>query len=187
MEQIYNEKISKEDIKRKIITASQIYSYLNRWEPNLKGKKILDIGFGLGFNDDMLKNIGAIVYGCEPNSDDYNFAIEKGFIDREKAYNMKVQDLPEELYGSFDKIFAFLFNIDDDTERFECFDCISKLLKPDGSCTIAFQDDFDSISDELDMFFEDVDCGLDNSFLYGEDTNKHYIYGTKPFVKMKIR
>lgn len=67
-----------------------------------EGKKVLDIGFGLGFNSKTMESLNGDVYGVEPNKNAYDFAINNNMISKNKAFNCKLQELPEELIGTFD-------------------------------------------------------------------------------------
>ena len=54
---------------------------------NLYDKKVLDVGFGLGYNAAEMRFLGAEVYGVEPDEEAYAYAISNGLIDADKAMN----------------------------------------------------------------------------------------------------
>lgn len=69
-----------------------------------KGSKILDIGFGIGRFGYPLKAAGYEVHGIEPATSLYNYAVQNGFMDSDKARNMSFESAVYDA-GSFDFIF----------------------------------------------------------------------------------
>jgi 2-polyprenyl-3-methyl-5-hydroxy-6-metoxy-1,4-benzoquinol methylase len=54
---------------------------------NLTGKKVLDVGSGLGHKSHEMSKLGADVYVVEPNSKQLEWSIQNGFVSRERAFN----------------------------------------------------------------------------------------------------
>lgn len=86
----------------KLQIATENANYFKQREISLEGKRVLDVGFGLGYNSNIMKKLGADVYGVEPNTEAFEFATSNNLIDRDKAFNCLLQDIPEELAGTFD-------------------------------------------------------------------------------------
>ncbi len=122
-----------------------------------KDKKVLDVGCETGCKSRAMKECGADVYVAEPNSE----ALEKAYIANSKKFNLFVQDLPTELFGTFDMVTMFLYRIlpsGIDTSFFtkelgeqinkmqlQVTKAIAKLIKPDGEVIIEisnFEDDY---------------------------------------------
>lgn len=107
---------------------------------DLKGKRVLDIGFGLGYNANIMRELGAEVYGVEPDKEAYDYAIQNGLIDEQRAFNTTLQDMPEELFGTFDLSTIFLYNIPL-SERENVMKALSQSIKPTGTTVIGLHDD----------------------------------------------
>ncbi len=75
------------------------------------GKKVIDIGSGLGHKAYEMKSLGATVWTVEPSTLRYAWALERGFIKKGQAFNCLAQDLPEELYGTFDLVTIYKYRI----------------------------------------------------------------------------
>lgn len=88
----------------------------------------------------MFKEIGYDVYTCEPNKEETEIGIDQGFIDRDKHYNFKVQDIPhiENEDQKFDIVTIVLpdSNLMCDENRDSIFKWISKNIKKDGEVKI---------------------------------------------------
>lgn len=105
------------------------------------GKKVLDIGFGLGYNPlEMIKN-GADVYGVEPDKECYEHAINTLGLDKNKFLNILVQDIPENYNDSFDMITCFNCNIGI-YEFDRVMDRLAMLVKPEGVVRICFSESY---------------------------------------------
>ncbi len=96
-------------IKKKI--ATEVISDFNKFEINLKGKTVLDVGSGLGFNTKAMQLQGASVYGVEPDVSAYTDAIQLSNLTNENSYHGKLQDIPKNLHSQFDIATVFLWNI----------------------------------------------------------------------------
>lgn len=64
-------------VKHKKATAKEVLSQLQQVVPRLPGSTVLDIGFGLGYNTAALKDLGATVFGIEPDTAAYKWAHSK--------------------------------------------------------------------------------------------------------------
>jgi SAM-dependent methyltransferase len=106
---------------------------------NVAGGKILDVGFGVGDDASEMRSHGAIVYGVEPHKASYEQAINQGNIDADKAYNCKIQDLPEEHRGTFDVVTLLKYNIYN-SERDMVMQALNKAVAPNGSVIIGAYD-----------------------------------------------
>lgn len=129
-----------DDIKRiKNKFARENIDFFDLLGINLNGKKVLDVGFGLGYNSKAMRDRGANVYGVEPRDEDYKYAISNGLIDKRKAFNCSLQDIPEDLLGSFDIATVFLYNISIQ-EREDFSKMLAKAVKADGLVIIGMHD-----------------------------------------------
>jgi|GEM_PF-3928298 len=71
------------------------------------GEKVLDIGTRTGENAYALSQSGADVYSVEPDRSALEYAVKKGYVDKDKAFPITLQDLPPEHQGTFDKVSVF--------------------------------------------------------------------------------
>lgn len=113
-----------------------------------KDKRVLDVGCEIGCKSRAMKECGADVYVVEPNSE----ALEYAYIANNKKFNSFVQDLPKELFGTFDMVTMFLYRVlpgNLDTFGFskelgeqvnkmqlQVTKTTAKLIKPDGEVII---------------------------------------------------
>lgn len=121
----------------------------------LAGKRILDIGFGLGYNPlEMIRN-GADVYGVEPDKECYDYATNTLGLDRNRFFNILAQDIPESYNDSFDMITCFNCNIGIG-EYDKVFDKLAMLVKPGGVVNIYFSEPCYNprIEEPSSMFFK---------------------------------
>lgn len=121
------------ELKKRIAHENAIA--LQKLNIPLKGKRVLDIGFGLGYNACAMRTLGAEVYGVEPKKEDFDFAISQQLIDRERAFNTTFQDMPQELFGTFDLATIFLYCIDV-REKENVMQLLAKSIKPTGTTII---------------------------------------------------
>lgn len=127
-------------IETKQSIAQENIDSFNRLGISLRGKKVLDIGFGLGFNSNIFRKAGADVYGVEPDKEAFDFAISNHLIDPDKAFNTTLQELPSELMGTFDLATILLYNIPF-SERETVMHLLSQSIKPSGTTIIGLHDD----------------------------------------------
>lgn len=155
----------------------------------LKGKKVLDIGFGLGYNSDVMRKLGAEVYGVEPDKEAFDFAISQQLIDSRNAFNSTLQDMPQELFGTFDLATIFLYNISF-SERENVMQLLAKSIKPTGTTIIGLHDDIyingdtytEPVSNLVRKNFNSVSCKKANYLNIG---NRMFIVGTEPKTLQK--
>ena len=134
----------------------------------MNGKKVLDVGFGLGYNSKAMRDRGANVYGVEPRDENYKYAISNGLIDKRKAFNCSLQDIPEDLLGSFDIVTVFLYNISIQ-EREDFSNMLAKAVKTDGLVIIGMRDSEYIYGDE---YIEPVSSSIYKCF-----NNVHLVKG----------
>lgn len=145
---------------------------------------MLDVGFGLGYNTSMMKKLGADVYGVEPDKEAFDYAISNNLIDREKAFNCLLEDIPQELLGTFDIATVFLYSINFD-EREMFAQTLAKSIKKDGITVIGLHDD---IYINGDAYIEPVSTSVRNAFSKLQSTrcdnigNRCYINASEPRV-----
>lgn len=163
------------NVKKRI--AQENLEVLSKMEIDVSGKKILDVGFGLGYNTRALRDLGAEVWGCEPKKGDYDFSIVNGNIDIDKAFNCVLQDMDDSLDGTFDIITCFLYCIPYE-ERDSFFLKILSLLKDDGIAIIACVEHFLAFSDSVNDNSISERC-----FLFEKHRNLNYLhnYGNRYF------
>lgn len=155
----------------------------------LADKKVLDVGFGLGFNAKLMKELGAEVYGVEPSEEFYNFAIENNFISEDKAFNCNLQSLPDSFNETFDVVTIFLYNIPI-KERKDVFDKLSQVVKDGGEIIIGMADEVYikgdrfilPISEVAELFFDNVTlcrasdaASCNRYFLLAKCPKKNYV------------
>lgn len=137
-----------DDIKRiKNKIAGENIDFFDLLGINLNGKKVLDVGFGLGYNSKAMSDRGASVYGVEPNDENFEYAISNELIDKNQAFNCLLQDIPEDLLGSFDIVTVFLYNIPI-LEREDFSNMLAKVVKTDGLVIIGMHDSIYIIGDK---------------------------------------
>ena len=179
-----------DDIKRKKEKdARENIVFFDSYGINVNGKKVLDVGFGLGYNPKAMRDRGANVYGVEPRYEDYKYAISNGLIDKRKAFNCSLQDIPEDLLGSFDIVTVFLYNISIQ-EREDFSKMLAKAVKADGLVIIGM---YDSVYIYGDEYIEPVSSSIYRYFnnvhlVKGKDDiigNLYYIMANEPKVLVK--
>lgn len=169
------------EIKRRI--AEENARSLQALGIDLKGKRVLDIGFGLGYNASIMTELGAEVYGVEPDRETFDYAVQKGLIDEERAFNTTLQDMPEELFGTFDLSAIFLYNIPF-LERENFMKALSRSIKPIGTTVIGLHDEIfmrgdrylEPVSTSLRRYFNSVVCKTANANI----GNRMFIKGEEP-------
>ena len=179
-----------DDIKRtKEKDARDNIVFFDSYGINVNGKKVLDVGFGLGYNSKEMRDRGANVYGVEPRDEDYKYAISNGLIDKRKAFNCSLQDIPEDLLGSFDIVTVFLYNISIQ-EREDFSKMLAKAVKADGLVIIGMHDSVYIYGDE---YIEPVSSSIYKCFnnvylVKGKNDNVgnlYYIMANEPQVLVK--
>ncbi len=171
-----------DEVKLKI--AAENVNYFKQNGISLEGKKVLDVGFGLGYNSSIMKRLGADVYGVEPDSKAFEFAVSNGLIDKEKAFKCLLQDIPQDLLGTFDIATVFLYNIPL-SEREAFAQTLAKAIKPDGNIVIGIHDDIyitgdpylKPVSATINSFF-----GSLNSMKTNNIGNRFFINASEPRV-----
>lgn len=122
-----------------------------------KDKKVLDVGCEMGCKSRAMKECGADVYVAEPNAE----ALEHAYIANNKKFNSFVQELPKELFGTFDMVTMFLYRVlpsgintfnfskelgeQVNKTQLQVTKAIAKLIKPDGEVIIEIsnlEDDY---------------------------------------------
>jgi 2-polyprenyl-3-methyl-5-hydroxy-6-metoxy-1,4-benzoquinol methylase len=131
------EGMSIESIKAEI--ASQLMADLRRVQISLRGKTVLDVGSGLGFNAKAMQMEGASVFGVEPDAVAHAQAISRSNLVEAQAYHGRLQDMPGDMYGKFDVATVFLWNIPY-AERDDVMKSLCAVLKPDGGVIIGMYD-----------------------------------------------
>lgn len=175
------------ETKKKI--AIENASFLQELNIGLKGKKVLDIGFGLGYNSDIMRKLGAEVYGVEPDKEAFDFAISQQFVDSRRVFNSTLQDMPQELFGTFDLATIFLYSISF-SERENVIQLLAKSIKPIGTTIIGLHDDIyingdsymEPVSNLVRKNFNSVSCKKANYLNIG---NRMFIVGKEPKTLQK--
>lgn len=179
---------AKEITKRKI--AYENITFLISNDIFVDGKRILDVGFGLGFNSKVMSGLNGDVYGVEPNKEAYDFAVNNNMISKDKAYNCILQELPEELIGTFDIVTLFLYNIAF-SERQEVARMLSNVVKDDGVVIIGMRDDvfiygdnkMSPVSELVKPYFKDLTCIRAEKTRIG---NIFFVVATQPVKELEI-
>ena len=174
------------NIKEKIAYENMSFFWSNAI--SFQEKRILDVGFGLGFNSKMMSELGADVYGVEPDKEAYDYAISNNMINKDKAFNCTLQELPNELVGTFDIVIVFLYNISY-SERDEIAKMLAKAVKKDGFVIIGLHDNIyingdqfmPPISQTISPYFENVKVSKIN-YAIG---NKCFIVATQPVQNLE--
>ena len=171
-------------IKQQI--ADENIEFLKLQSVDLFGKKVLDVGFGLGYNSNAMRNLGAIVYGVEPDKEAFDYAVSNGLIDQDKAFNCKLQNIPDNLIGAFDVVTVFLYCIPF-LEREEFASILAKMVKQDGIVVIGIADDIFITGDQ---YIEPVSSSIWRSFeivssVRTNFTNKCFLLAENPMVLQK--
>jgi 2-polyprenyl-3-methyl-5-hydroxy-6-metoxy-1,4-benzoquinol methylase len=121
---------------------------------NFAGKRVIDVGCRLCHKAGEMRKLGADVYGVDPFKAAIKWGSEQmGFIKPEQAFDCFVQDLPKDLYGTFDLVTMFMYRVcppgmipDDSAHPYIGVDIndmqlqvtkkLAKLIKPDGMVII---------------------------------------------------
>jgi len=74
---------------------------------DVKGKRVLDVGASGGLHAIVLKEMGADVHVIDPKLDEKITEEARQELGNSKCLNAKIEDLSEELKGTFDLVFAF--------------------------------------------------------------------------------
>lgn len=175
------------EIKKQI--ASENARALREFNITLKGKKVLDIGFGLEYNSDIMRRLGAEVYGVEPDKEAFDFAISQQLIDGRNAFNSTLQDMPQDLFGTFDLATIFLYAIPF-SERQDVMQLLAKSIKPTGTTIIGLYDNLyingdtytEPVSNLVRKNFNSVSCKKANYLNIG---NRMLVVGTGPKILQK--
>lgn len=178
--------ISSDNEKNQKIAIENI-NYFYQKGISLEGKKVLDVGFGLGYNSNIMKELGAEVYGVEPDKEAFLFAVNNNLIDREKAFNCSLQDIPQELIGTFDIVTVFLYNVSY-RERVCFAQALASVINPDGIAIIGVHDDVYINGDEyIAPIIESITKVFCNvGFKYTDNiTDKFFINASVPNVVKK--
>lgn len=115
-------------------------SLLFRAVGDVRGLCILDVGCGNGEKSAKMTSKGANVYGVEPDADMLKAAVDNGRLSSGRAYASKLQDMPQELLGSFDVVTVWSFCIPY-SEREVFFKRLSECIKPEGKVVISVVDE----------------------------------------------
>ena len=148
-----------------------------------EGKKVLDVGFGLGFNSKMMSELNGDVYGVEPDKVAYDYAISNNMISKAQALNCTLQEIPDELVGTFDIVTCFLYNINFE-ERHAVGNMLSKVVKKDGIVIIGLGDEIyingdqyiPPVSESINPYFENVLFSRASDYFIG---NIYFIVATE--------
>ncbi len=101
------------------------------------GMVVADVGTRDGRFIPLFKRLGAKeVYGIDPDREELEKAIEKGSLDKQHAIPAMVEDLPQELKGTFDVATVFNFSIPI-TERAKFIHSLSEVLSPTGQVVMT--------------------------------------------------
>lgn len=171
----------------KLQIATENANYFRQRGISLEGKKVLDVGFGLGYNASIMKRLGADVYGVEPDEEAFKFAVTNNLIDKEKAFNCLLQDMPQELLGTFDIATVFLYNIPL-SERDTFAQALAQSIKADGITIVGIHDD---IYINGDTYLEPVSASIGRQFGTMQSTgcnnmgNRYFINASEPRIKDK--
>lgn len=153
--------------------ASKIIGLLSQEVGINFAKKVMDVGFGIGHKSYEMKKLGADLFGVEPLEERFRWAIEQmGFMEPSKAFNCLAQDLPIELFGTFDIVTMFKYRIIPDESLAYCDELnlgigaeinglqlqvnkiLAKLLNPNGILVIEILNEF---RDNY-LFYPDHNC-----------------------------
>ena len=165
-------------LKIKLKIAVENANYFKQRGISLEGKRVLDVGFGLGYNASIMKRLGAEVFGVEPNKDDFDFAVSNNLIDKDKAFNCLLQDIPQELLGTFDVATVFLYNINFN-EREAFAQTLSQVIKPDGITIIGISDEIYISGDD---YQEPVSASIGRFFNSLQSTRCNYNIANRFFI-----
>lgn len=174
--------------KFKMDEAYKNINFLLSKNINFFQKIVLDVGFGLGYNSYVMKNTGATVYGVEPDKESYKYAIQNNLVDFDKVLNCSLQNIPEELYNTFDIATIFLYCMGY-SERLEISKMLSLVLKSDGIAIIGIWDSDFIIGDGYSpnvakSFLNDfkyIQTSFDSSLI-----NRYFIYASNLKMKLNI-
>ena len=146
---------------------------------SLYAKRILDIGFGYGFNSNIFRKAGADVYGCEPSKEEFEYAISHQLIEKSKAFNTVLQEMAKELFGTFDIATILLYNIPF-SERETVMKLVAKSIKPTGTIIISLIDDIYKYGDQ---YYESI-YSLVSRYFHNVERNeaKYYRHWDSEFI-----
>ena len=136
----------------------RVISILKQYEPQLKGKQILELGCGVEFVPrlcDMLRDLGADVFGIDKHAEEND---EKGF--RIIQTDMKeIDEYIKDMKKKFDVVITNrLFAVLDDTEKEKVINICEEYLKKDGiALHIVIPKYFGIQKEKLENEFEVLD------------------------------
>lgn len=129
-----------DSINAKKALALQVKEQLQREKIFLRGKTVLDVRFGLGFNAQAMATLGATVYGVETNAEAYAWAIQEKTMLKEHAFRGRLQDMPKDTVPSVDLITFFLWNVS--IAHYDAFlAALSGTISRAGTVIIGFNDE----------------------------------------------
>lgn len=178
--------INSYEVKQKIANENRIF--LTSRGILFEGKRVLDVGFGLGFNSKMMSELNGDVYGVEPDKVAYDYAISNNMISEAKALNCTLQELPDELIGTFDIVTLFLYNISF-AERHTIGNMLSKVVKKNGIVIVGLHDELyingdqfiSPVSESINPYFENVLVSRVSDYPIG---NRYFIVATQPVQEL---
>lgn len=101
--------------------------------------KVLDVGCRDGKFFGLLKRLGAEeVYGVDLDPEALSEAKQKPDASPDNVYESKVEELPQQLDGSFDYAVVFKLSLGDRESRQNAVDGIARVLKPQGRLLATF-------------------------------------------------
>lgn len=166
----------------KIQMSNEIPKIFSKLRIPIKGKKVLDVGSGYGFNAKKMTELGAKVFGIEPNLEAANISIIEGNFKPKNILKMSVQNIPERFNKIFDLVTVFLYNIPF-TERNEVMEKLTRLIKPEGKVIVSLMDDvyidgLSAVKSHARLFFNKVFYHSGDNYIYKEilELSKPKIY-----------
>lgn len=128
------------------------------------------------------------MYGVEPDKVAYDWAISNNMISKDKALNCTLQEIPNELVGTFDIVTLFLYNIPF-RERYTIGNMLSKVVKNNGIVIIGLHDKIfingdqfiSPVSESINPYFENVLVSKVNDNSRG---NRCFIITTQPVKEL---
>lgn len=188
--------IRNDDIKSGDYLENTLVALKSRLEPGataeqlgfngFEGKTVVDVGTYDGRDLPIIKELGAeVVYGLDPDKEGLETAISSGKLDPQLAINKKIQNLPEELKGSFDVVTAF--NVLVGLAEIEEFVAgIYDTLKPEGQVVATFveTETFSRMIDEFNMYFRIKAIGLQDTL--NDQPNNILLIGEKRETPVSI-
>lgn len=119
--------------------ASEVVLQLQKVGIELSGSTILDVGFGFGFNAEAISSMGAKVFGVEPNTEVYNWAVREKKINEVNAFCGTLQDMPVGLADQVDVATVLLWNIYRSQYNM-VLEALSRKISPRGRVVIGLHD-----------------------------------------------